>query len=53
MSKKRIIVGVICLIPFVPVVMVGFIWEFGKHYFEAGQTMAGDMVYWIDKKLGE
>jgi hypothetical protein len=53
MSKKRLIVGIIFIIIFLPVFIAGVMFDSIQRYFNSGKDVGGDIFNWLDKKLGE
>lgn len=53
MTKKRIIIGGLFLLAFLPVVVAGFVFKWIKSYFEAGMDIGEIVVEWITKKVEE
>lgn len=53
MTKKRIIIGGLFLIVFLPVVVAGFVFNWIKNYFEAGMGIGESVAEWVDEKIEE
>lgn len=51
MTKKRIIIGGLFLLAFLPVVIAGFVFKWFKSYFEAGMDLGESVAEWVDEKI--
>lgn len=53
MTKKRIIIGGLFLLVFLPVVVAGFVFNWIKSYFVAGMDIGEIVADWVDEKVEE